>query len=140
VSGYPPINRAKLAAIKAELGEHLPRILSYFAEDGVKSLDEVEEAVRIRDAVGLVRPAHTLKGEALQFGADALGYTAEKVEKAARLGVENHSFPKDIIDDAMRLRTLFQEAIALLQRETAPVAPPPMALRRPTGGFGRKVG
>jgi len=139
VSGIPPINQEKLAAIRAELGVHFSRILSYFAEDGVKSLDAVEEAVRNRDAVALVRPAHTLKGESLQFGADALGYTAERVEKAARTGVETHSFPLEIVDEAMRLRTLFEEALAELQREAAP-RPQAIPLRRAAGGFGRKVG
>ncbi len=75
----PPIDREKLDTLRAELGLHFPRILSYFAEDGVKSLDAVEEAVRNRDAVALVRPAHTLKGESLQFGAAALGLAAEHV-------------------------------------------------------------
>lgn len=134
----PTINREKLDAIRAELGVHFPRILSYFAEDGVKSLDAIEEAVRNRDTVALVRPAHTLKGEAFQFGADALGFTAERVEKAARAAVEAHGFPTDIVADSTRLRSLFEEALAELRRETAIVAAP-KALRRPGAGFGRKI-
>jgi HPt (histidine-containing phosphotransfer) domain-containing protein len=139
VSGHPPINREKLAAIRAELGAHFPRILGYFAEDGLKSLDAVEDAVRNRDAVALVRPAHTLKGESLQFGADDLGYTAERVEHAARDGVEAHAFPLDIVEEAMRLRPLFEQAIAILQREAAPPVAPQPVIRRAVGGFGRKV-
>lgn len=139
MSGYPSINQEKLAGIRSELGAHFPRILGYFAEDGVKSLEAIEEAVRNRDSVALVRPAHTLKGESLQFGADDLGYTAERVEKAARAGVEAHAFPLDIVDEAMRLRPLFEEAIIILQREAAP-RPQAMPLRRPVGGFGRKAG
>jgi HPt (histidine-containing phosphotransfer) domain-containing protein len=139
VSGYPHINRETLNALRSELGAHFGRILSYFAEDGVKSLDQIEEAVRNRDAVALVRPAHTLKGESLQFGAEALGYCAERVEMAAREGVEAHAFPDDIVADAESMRGLFEEALAALRQEAAP-AVTPMPLRRAAGGFGRKVG
>jgi HPt (histidine-containing phosphotransfer) domain-containing protein len=139
VSGYPHINRETLSALRAELGAHFPRILSYFAEDGVKSLDQIEDAVRTRDPVAMVRPAHTLKGESLQFGAEALGYCAERVEMAARRGVEEHAFPDDIIPDAESMRGLFEQALAALRHEAAPPAAP-TPLRRPVGGFGRKVG
>jgi HPt (histidine-containing phosphotransfer) domain-containing protein len=139
VDEHPVIDRGKLNAIRAELGTHFPRILSYFAEDGVKSVAAIEDAVRNRDAVALVRPAHTLKGESLQFGAEALGFAAEHIEKAARDGVESRVFPADITEVATRLRPLFEEALAALEREAAPVITQP-PLRRPAAGFGRKVG
>ena len=139
MTAYPTINRQTLNALRAELGAHFPRILSYFAEDGIKSVEAIEEAVRIRDTAALVRPAHTLKGESLQFGAEELGYAAEHVEMAARDGVEAHSFPRDIAIHCDRLRPLFEEALAALQQAAAPVVAPTM-LRRPAGGFGRKVG
>lgn len=139
MSGHPPINHDTLSALRAELGTHFPRILSYFAEDGVKSVEAVEDAVVKNDAVALVRPAHTLKGEALQFGAEALGYAAEHIEKAARAGVEAHAFPLDIVEYSRQLRPLFEEALAALQHAAAPRPAPVMPLRRP-GGFGRKVG
>jgi HPt (histidine-containing phosphotransfer) domain-containing protein len=139
VSEYPTIDHAKLNALRGELGVHVTRILSYFAEDGVKSLEAIEDAVRIRDSVALVRPAHTLKGEALQFGAEALGYAAEYVEKSARDGVEARTFPRDIIEYSKCLRPLFEEALTALQHSAAPVVAP-MPLRRAGTGFGRKVG
>ncbi len=135
----PPIDRETLNTLRAELGLHFPRILSYFAEDGVKSLDAVEEAVRNRDAVALVRPAHTLKGESLQFGAEALGLAAEHVEMRARAAVEARTFPDEIADHIVCLRPLFEEALSELRREAAPVIAP-VPLRRASGGFGRKVG
>ena len=135
---HPVIDREKLNAIRAELGTHFPRILSYFAEDGVKSVAAIEDAVRNRDTVALVRPAHTLKGESLQFGAEALGLAAEHIEKAARDGVEAHIFPADVTEIATRLRPLFEQALAALQLAAAPtVAPGPL---RRAAGFGRKVG
>lgn len=135
---HPTIDRETLNAIRAELGAHFPRILSYFAEDGVKSVDAIEDAVRNRDTVALVRPAHTLKGESLQFGAEALGLAAERVEKAARDGVESHAFPTDIIEFSTRLRPLFEEALAALQRAAAPTVT--QASLRRAAAFGRKVG
>ena len=140
MSGHPQINHDTLSAIRLELGAHFPRILGYFAEDGVKSVQAVEEAVANRDAVALVRPAHTLKGEALQFGAEALGYAAEYIETAARAGVEAHAFPDDIVEYCAKLRPLFEEALVALQHAVAPKPAVTMPLRRPIGGFGRKVG
>jgi len=140
VSGHPPINTETLSAIRLELGVHFSRILSYFAEDGVKSVQAIEDAVSKRDAVALVRPAHTLKGESLQFGCEALGYAAEHIEKAARAAVEAHNFPLEIVDFSPKIRPLFQEALAALELASAPKPiPAAVPLRRPTG-FGRKVG
>ena len=88
MSGYPQINHETLQAIRSELGAHFTRILSYFAEDGVKSIEAIEEAVRNRDAVALVRPAHTLKGESLQFGAEELGYAPSTRKRSPRFSVK----------------------------------------------------
>ena len=140
MSGHPLINPETLSALRTELGEHFPRILSYFAEDGVKSVQAIEDAVANRDPVALVRPAHTLKGESLQFGAESLGFAAEHIEKAARAGVEAHSFPTDIVDFSWKLRPLFEETLAALQHAVAPRPTYAQPLRRPAAGFGRKVG
>src|SRR3546814_11549641 len=67
-------------AARTQLGAAFVRILGYFREDGVKSVAAIEEALRARDARGLVMPAHTLKSEARQFGAEKLGERAEAVE------------------------------------------------------------
>jgi len=140
VSGHPPINHETLSALRLELGVHFARILSYFAEDGIKSVQAIEDAVAKRDAVALVRPAHTLKGESLQFGCEALGYAAEHIEQAARAAVEAHSFPNEIVDSSWKIRPLFTEALAALEHASAPKpAPAPAPLRRPAA-FGRKVG
>jgi HPt (histidine-containing phosphotransfer) domain-containing protein len=139
VSGHPPINHDTLSALRMELGTHFARILSYFAEDGVQSVQAIEDAVGKRDAVALVRPAHTLKGESLQFGCEALGYAAEHIEKSARAAVEAHAFPLEIVDFSPKLRPLFEEALAALQHAAAPKPVAAAPLRRPAA-FGRKVG
>nr|WP_294395209.1 Hpt domain-containing protein [uncultured Sphingomonas sp.] len=133
----------RLCALRQELGAHFPRILGYFADDGLKSIAAIEQAVRARDAVALVRPAHSLKGEALQFGAIPLGLAAEEVEKAARQGIEERTFPLDMVKSVICLRPLFEAALEALRREAMPVAaavPVAMPARKSVGGFGRKVG
>lgn len=121
--------------LRGELGANFVRILGYFREDGEKTIAAIEEAMRDESAVALVRPAHTLKGESLQFGAERLGFTAERIEKAARQAVEGHYFPDEVIGDAAMLRSLFADVMGVFDRETVQVSPVRKAM-----GFGRKVG
>ena len=128
------VDRTRYAQAKAELGGSFSRILGYFREDSAKAILAIEEAVRTRDAVALVRPAHTLKGESLQFGAEPLGLLAEALEKAARQAVEDHGFPADAVEQVARLRPLLSETLAFFERDLIAQVP----LRR-VGGFGRKL-
>lgn len=116
---------------RAELGAGFVRILSYFREDGVKSVAAIEQAMRARNAAALVVPAHTLKGESLQFGAEPLGALAEHIETVARRCVEYHQAPDELLEDVVKLRPLFEQTLALFDRETNPLVD-----RRPA--FGRR--
>jgi HPt (histidine-containing phosphotransfer) domain-containing protein len=144
-----------LARARAELGTGFARILGYFREDGMKSLSALEEAVRKGNAVAMVIPAHTLKGEARQFGATALADLAEKIEDHARSCIEHHDSPEGAIEDVVALRPVLLQTLGWLEREAgvvAAVAPVPAAapafapvahplpLPRGPGGFGRKTG
>ena len=115
---------------RAELGPGFVRILGYFREDGEKSVARIEEAMQRRDATGLVIPAHTLKSEARQFGAEPLGELAEEIEFAARRAIEMRAFPDDLIPAAARLRPLYEQTMELFEKETNPLVE-----RRP--GVGR---
>jgi HPt (histidine-containing phosphotransfer) domain-containing protein len=117
---------------RAELGAGFVRILSYFREDGVKSVSAIEQAMRRLDAAALVIPAHTLKGESLQFGAEPLGALAEHIEQVARRCVEMREPPSELMEHVVRLRPLFEQTLAVFDRETNP-----LSNRRPT--FGRKA-
>ena len=121
---------------RAELGPGFIRILSYFREDGVKSVAQIEQAMRDQDTVALVIPAHTLKGEARQFGAEPLAVIAELIEQTARICVETHRFPDELVPEVVQLRKLFNETIDLFEKATNPLVTRggPAA-----GGFGRKV-
>ncbi len=121
---------------RAELGPGFIRILSYFREDGVKSVAQIEEAMREQNTVALIIPAHTLKGEARQFGAEPLANIAELIEQNARLCVETHRFPDELVPEVVQLRKLFAETIELFDKATNP-----LLTRAPAaGGFGRKAG
>ncbi|MGN6691278.1 MAG: Hpt domain-containing protein [Sphingopyxis sp.] len=121
-------------ATRAQLGAAFVRILGYFREDGTKSVAVIEEAMRARDARGLVMPAHTLKSEARQFGAERLGMLAEDIEIFARHCVEAQVSPEEYLPRVVTLRPLFEQTLEALEREANP-----LVQRRPSS-FGRAVG
>jgi HPt (histidine-containing phosphotransfer) domain-containing protein len=127
------INWPVFEAARKQLGADFIRILGYFREDGVKSVAAIEEAMRARDAVALVRPSHTLKGESLQFGAEQLAALAENIEMVSRRCVEMRDAPDELVEEVVKLRPMFDETLAAFDRETNPLMG-----RRPAA-FGRKA-
>lgn len=119
---------------RSELGAGFVRILGYFQEDGIKSVAAIEAAMRAHNAAALVLPAHTLKGEARQFGAEPLALVAEKIETIARTSVEKRDTPDSALEHVVGLRELFESTLMLLLREANPLVE-----RRPAGGFGRRA-
>lgn len=117
-----------------ELGPQFIRILGYFKEDGVKSINRIEQAMHAEDAVALVVPAHTLKGESRQLGAEPLAQIAELIESTARLCIETRRFPDELVPKVIELRKLFNDTVAAFDKETNP-----LMTRSAPGGFGRKV-
>jgi HPt (histidine-containing phosphotransfer) domain-containing protein len=126
------VNWTDFAQARRELGAGFVRILGYFREDGIKSVASIEEAMRSRNAAALVIPAHTLKGEARQFGAERLALMAEEIETVARRCVEYHESPEELIELVVALRPAFEETLQLLEKDANP-----LVARRPT--FGRKA-
>lgn len=106
---------------RAELGAGFARILSYFREDGEKSVAKIEQAMHAGTTAALVLPAHTMKSEARQFGAEPLGALAEEIEFAARRAIEMRVFPDEIIPQVARLRPLYLRTMALLEAEANPL-------------------
>lgn len=114
------------------LGAGFVRILGYFREDGTKSVAAIEEAIRLRDSTKLVMPAHTLKGESWQFGAEKLAMLSEEIEVAARHYVEIHQDPAELVEKVVELRPIFEATLAALENEASPLLE-----RRPTT-FGQR--
>ncbi|WP_243455780.1 Hpt domain-containing protein [Sphingosinicella sp. BN140058] len=109
------------ARTRTQLGPAFVRILGYLREDGDKSVERIEDAMHRKDATGLVLPAHTVKTEARQFGAEPLGALAEEIEFAARRAIEGHYFPDDLVPQVARLRPLYARTIELLERDANPL-------------------
>jgi HPt (histidine-containing phosphotransfer) domain-containing protein len=128
------IDWAHFEKSRAELGPGFIRILSYFKEDGVKSIAQIEQAMRDQNTTALVIPAHTLKGESRQLGAEPLAKIAELIETTARFCIESRRFPDELVPEVVQLRTLFDQTVELFEKATNPL----MTRAAPTG-FGRKV-
>jgi histidine phosphotransfer protein HptB len=126
------IDWAAFQTSRTELGADFIRILGYFREDGTKAVAAIEAAVRAQSAVAMVIPAHTLKGEARQFGAEGLADLAEEIETFARKCVEYRQTPDEIVPEAAKLRPLFGATLAAFDAEINPLVE-----RR--GSFGRKA-
>lgn len=131
--GSTLVDWSVFSRVRAELGAGFVRILGYFREDGVKSVAAIEAAMRAQDAAAMVVPAHKLKGEAHQFGAGPLAELAETIEMMARDCVEKRDTPETAITDVVQLGLLFQQTLALLEREANPLAE-----RRGGAGAGRR--
>ena len=119
---------------RTELGPGFIRILSYFREDGAKAIDQIEQAMREENTTALVLPAHTIKGESRQLGAEPLAKVAELIESTARLCVETRRFPDELVPEVVELRRLFNQTVDLFDKATNPL------MSRPgKTSFGRKV-
>ena len=131
MSDSPNIDWEAFGQTRAELGAGFVRILGYFREDGLKSVGAIEDAMRAKNAVALILPAHTLKGEASQFGAEALADLAEHVETVARQCVEWRTDPDELLPTVVQLRPLLRETLEAFDAETNPLVE-----RR---GFGKRA-
>ena len=120
---------------RTEMGPGFIRILSYFKEDGTKSIVQIEQAMRGQDTTALVLPAHTLKGESRQLGAEPLAKVAELIETTARFCIESRRFPDELVPQVVELRRLFDETVEQFDKATNPL----LTRAAPATGFGRKV-
>jgi HPt (histidine-containing phosphotransfer) domain-containing protein len=127
------VDWAAFSRARSELGAGFVRILGYFREDGVKSVAAIEAAMRAQNATAMVIPAHTLKGEARQFGAEPLALMAERIEMIARSSVENRDTPDQALQHVVALGPLFESTLGMLERESNPLVE-----RRPAA-FGRRL-
>lgn len=132
-TGEPLVDWPSFFAARQDLGADFIRILGYFREDGIKSVAAIEAAMRAQDAAAIVIPAHTLKGEASQFGAEPLADLAEAIEIIARRCVETRETPEEAIALAVKLRPLFEQTLDAFERECNPL------VERKPGGFGRRT-
>ena len=119
---------------RSELGPAFIRILTYFQEDGTQSVAQIEDAMREQNTAALVIPAHTLKGESRQLGAEPIAKIAELIETTARFCIETHRFPDELVPEVVELRKLFNQTVEAFDKATNP-----LVTRSGPGGFGRKA-
>lgn len=133
IGNDPLVNWESFQQARTELGANFVRILGYFREDGIKSVDRIEDAMRSHNATAMVIPAHTLKGESRQFGADPLSEVAETIEMIARGCIERRETPTEALEHVVKLRPLFETTLDMLEREANP-----LVARKPAAAFGRR--
>jgi|KBSSwiS6_1023812.scaffolds.fasta_scaffold10973_2 HPt (histidine-containing phosphotransfer) domain-containing protein len=135
----PLINAADLAVTRREIGPAFARILGYYRQDGVVSITTIEDAMAERNAAAIILPAHSLKGESLQFAAMRMAELAQHIEMTARQCVEERIALPDTLDhDVGQMRLCFHETVKLL--EAAIAASPPIARTAATRPvFGRRA-
>ncbi|MDT8758647.1 Hpt domain-containing protein [Sphingomonas psychrotolerans] len=133
IGNDPLVNWQSYQQARTELGANFVRILGYFREDGIKSVDRIEDAMRAHNATAMVIPAHTLKGESRQFGADPLSDLAETIEMIARGCIERRETPTEALEHVVKLRPLFETTLDMLEREANP-----LVARKPVPAFGRR--
>ena len=112
----------RFAQARAQLGANLVRVVGYFRDDGKKSVDAIEVALKTRNAIQIIGPADLLKTDAMQIGALTVAELAEDIEFGARDCVEWHQAPDSLIAPVLQLRSIFEESLAQLEREVNPLA------------------
>ena len=84
-----------------EVGYELAlEILAAFAEDGVSTIDDIKHAIRQKDAKGILKRAHGLKGASATCGGRAMVYTCLQLEELAKQG--EFSQMNDLVEELRR--------------------------------------
>ena len=115
------IDWAVYESARTRMGGDFQRRLGYAREDGELALGEIEDAMRARSAVRLVKPAGTLKDCAYDFGAEALGEVAERVELLALHCVSTRDEPDEALPLVAGLRASFAATFAELDEAASPL-------------------
>jgi histidine phosphotransfer protein HptB len=115
------IDWARFAQARSQLGSNFIRVISYFKEDGVKSVTAIEEGMRALNPIAMVGPADLLKMDAMQIGALSVAELAEDVEYAARDCIEWHQSPEALLANVIQLRTVLEGTLEQLDREVSPL-------------------
>ena len=68
------------------------------------------------------------------FRSEPLAAVAEKIESVARICIETHRFPDELVPDVVELRRMFDLTVTMFDKATNP-----LKTRAAAGGFGRRV-
>lgn len=115
------IDWATLNHTRKHFGANFFRHFGYFTQDGPRSVQAIEDAMRAMNAAKMVLPANRLAEDAFLFGAIALGGLAESIESQAQRCVSEHVTPDAMLRDVLTLRPLYFTTVARLEREVSPL-------------------
>lgn len=124
------VDWARFSQAREQLGGDFWRIMGYLRDDGLKAVSEIEDGVRNGDAVALIGPADLLKTEAEHMGAVAVAEIAEQIEVEARDCVEWHQSPEHLVENAVKLRRVFEDTVTQFEKEASPLLERKPAFRR----------
>ena len=115
------INWQTLRETRTKLGGKFYRHFGYFTDDGPRSIQAIENAMRAMNAAKMVLPANRLAEDAFLFGAVALGELAEGIERQAQECVSLNEKPDTLLRDVLALRPLYFNTVARIEREISPL-------------------
>jgi hypothetical protein len=126
---------------RAELGPGFIRILSYFREDGAKSVAQIEQAMHEQNTVALVIPGAHAEGRIAPVRRRAAGRIAELIETPRASAVRRNPplSPTSWCPRWSSFAALFNETVELFDKATNPLLTARARDQRRAGGFGRKV-
>ena len=117
--GSGPLDRSALERLSEMTGgdrDFLIELIDTFVADGRTIIDSMERAVVAGSDGELLRPAHTLKGNAVTFGAARLAELSRQLETDARSGIvaDGRSRVREVADEFAAV-----EAALLAEREAS---------------------
>ena len=118
---------------RAELGPGFIKIISYFREDGAKSVAQIEQAMREENTVGLVFRPTPSRASLRQLGAEPLAKIADSSNSPRACAWKPSASPTSSCRKSSRCAACSQ-TVALFDKATNPL----VTCAAP-GGFGRRV-
>jgi histidine phosphotransfer protein HptB len=115
------INWAVFNETRRKFGGHFFRHFEYLTQDGPRSIQAIEDAMRSMNAAKMVLPANRLAEDAFLFGAQTLGELCERIETHSQQCVAQHKTPDVLLRDILALRPAYFTSIARLEREVSPL-------------------
>jgi HPt (histidine-containing phosphotransfer) domain-containing protein len=99
-----PVDLAHLRQFTGDDRDVEAEILGLFVDNAALYLDQIRRAARADD---WLVPAHSLKGSARGVGARGVERAAERLEQAARAGLDRADLELGELEDALALATAF---------------------------------
>lgn len=111
------IDWARFALVRAYADRRMPRLLSFFQEDGERYLLSCERAARHRNHIALVGHLDQLRRDSVQIGALGVAHLAEAIENEARDIIDNGLVRFALPPRLPALRSAFEASIQAMEDE-----------------------